>query len=63
MPRVIAAIAIAVICLSSVQAAVVKRTLRVHADGKDLLKHDGWRPSKQGFRREGDCFVCDNAAE
>lgn len=31
--------------------------------GEDLLKADAWRPYGQGFRRDGDAFVCDNGAD
>ena len=47
----------------SAQAAVVKQVLRVGEGGRNLLKDDSWRPYEEGFVRDGNVFICNNAAD
>jgi hypothetical protein len=38
----------------------LKTPLAVSQDGDDLLLPNAWRPWREGFRRDGTLFVCDN---
>jgi len=40
---------------------VVKAALDANASGENLLRPDAWRPYEQGYRAEGNMFVCENA--
>lgn len=40
--------------------AVVKAKFAPGETGKNLLNPEKWRPWEQGFKRNGDLFVCDN---
>jgi len=43
--------------------APLKSTLDVTDAGENLLKPDAWRAWQKGFERQGELFVCDNAAD
>jgi len=42
---------------------VAKTVLQVGQAGRNLLNPDGWGGWKEGFRREGELFVCENGAD
>ncbi len=42
---------------------VVKAVLAQELSGENLLRPDGWRPYEQGFKTQGDVWVCDNGAD
>ena len=63
-PATLALLAATACCLHSPgRAEVTRKVLRLPADGPSLLREDAWRPWKQGFRREGKLFVCDNGGD
>ena len=55
-----AAATCAVLC-GAREPEIAKRVAAAEAWGGDLLREDAWRPWGQGFAREGNTFVCDNA--
>jgi hypothetical protein len=57
-------IAVALMLLASAPAIAQTVVLEgLTAEGTNLLKPDAWGPYGKGFVREGDVFVCDNAAD
>jgi len=45
------------------EAVTIKKVAGAEGAGPNLAKADGWRQYEQGFTRDGDAFVCDNAAD
>ena len=44
-------------------AAAIKPVIGTEGAGENLLKPDAWRSYGKGFDRDGETFVCDNAAD
>lgn len=42
---------------------LIKKILAADDAGENLLDPAAWRPWQEGFEREGDSFVCDNASD
>jgi len=53
----------AMLCLAEEPPEVSKRVLTLDTPGENLLKPDAWRAYEQGFRRDGQWMVCDNASD
>ena len=47
----------------ALDGVVLKKVLDAGDAGENLLKGDAWRPWQEGFKREGDAFVCDNGGD
>jgi len=42
---------------------LIKKVLDLTYAGENLLKPDAWRPWQEGFQRQADLFICDNASD
>ncbi|HAK94909.1 MAG TPA: hypothetical protein DCM87_07870 [Planctomycetes bacterium] len=55
------AVAACVLLCGAQEPDIAKRAAAAKAWGDDLLRDDAWRPWGEGFAREGNTLVCDNA--
>ena len=59
----LAFLAVVMVAVSHVGAGTIKEVVRVQAGAANLLKDDAWAQYQQGFTRDGEVFVCDNAED
>ena len=57
------AAAFVLVAAAGAGAAPARQVLKFDATGANRLQADGWKPYEQGFTKDGEAFVCDNAGD